>query len=84
MPKYKGSLFLIDTMDVPNRVVLSNKFLNDYDSVTDATLSHAAAIKKRYVGDYTGLSVATTSRLHYDVVGKQLTQNLSMLPSSII
>ena len=78
MLKYKGSLFLVDTMDIPNRVVLSNIFVDDYDRATDSTLSHAAAIKKKYVGDYTGLSVATASRLHYDVVRTQLTQNLGM------
>ena len=60
-------------------MVLSNKFIDDYDRVTDSTLSHAAAIKKKYFGDRTGLSVATASRLHYDVVGTQLTQRLGTL-----
>lgn len=77
--RYKDSLFLVDTMDIPNRVVLSNKYVVDYDHATDSTLSHSAAVKRRYVGDYTGLSAATTSRLHYDVVGTQLTQNLGSL-----
>ena len=66
-------------MDIRNRVVLSNKFIDDYDRVTDSTLSHAAAIRRKYVGDHTGLSVATASRLHYDVVGTQLTQSLGTL-----
>ena len=66
-------------MDIRNRVVLSNKFIDDYDRVTDSTLSHAAAIRRKYIGDYTGLSVATASRLHYDVVGTQLTQSLGTL-----
>ena len=63
------------------RVVLSNKYLEELRNLPETQLSSRKAMNERHLGEYTTLDVILQSHLHSNVCRVQLTQNLGMYPS---
>ena len=60
------------------RVVLSNKYLQELRNLPEIQLSSRKAMNERHLGEYTSLDVILQSHLHSNVCRVQLTQNLGM------
>ena len=61
------------------RVVLSNKYVEELRVAPESHLSTRVAMNERHLGRYTTLNVVLESHLQNDVCRVQLTQNLGML-----
>jgi hypothetical protein len=58
------------------RIVLSNKYINELRNLPESHLSVKDAVCDRHLGWYTTLDVIKQSNLHSDVCRVQLTQNI--------
>lgn len=61
------------------RVILSNRFVNELRSLPEEVLSLRKAMSERHFGEYTTLNIIQLSHLQNDVCRQQLQQNLGML-----
>ena len=60
------------------RVILSNRFVNELRSLPEEVLSLRKAMSERHFGEYTTLNIIQLSHLQNDVCRQQLQQNLGM------
>ena len=63
------------------RVVLSNKYLEELRNLPETQLSSRKAMNERHLGEYTTVDVILQSHMHSNVCRVQLTQNLGMYMS---
>lgn len=68
-------MYLVQTADM-ERVILSNKFVEELRGAPEVQLSTREAMCERHLGRYTSLDVVRQSHLQNDVCRVQLSQNL--------
>ena len=74
--RYKDSIYWIQTGDM-ERLVVSNRYLNELRKLPDAYLDSKQAVVERNLGWYNGVDIILKSTTHVDVCRTQLVQNLS-------
>lgn len=73
--RYKDSIYWIQTGDM-ERLVLSNRYLNELRKLPDSCLDSRQAVVERNLGQYNRVDIILKSTAHVDVCRKQLVQNL--------
>ena len=75
--RYKDSIYWIQTGDM-ERLVLSNRYLNELRKLPDSCLDSRQAVVERNLGQYNRVDIILKSTAHVDVCRKQLVQSLGL------
>ena len=76
--KYKDSKYIVQTADM-ERIILSNKYIDELRSLPASVLDNVAAQCDRHLAWWNTLDVVKHSNLHADVCRNQLNNNLGKL-----
>lgn len=75
--RYKDSMYWVQTADM-DRLVLSNKYLDELRKLSDVYLDSKSAVVERNLGWCNRVDIILKSSVHADVCRNQLVQNLGI------